>query len=86
MFNRKTFKNNYKFFITVFLIGIFFLTSFVSIGYSALNKDIKVSGDIDYTKYEVWAENLSYDNTDTGINCTTAQCMLDCIADNNLCP
>jgi len=26
---------------------------------------------------DVWAENLAYDNTNTGVNCTDAQCMLD---------
>ncbi len=28
----------------------------------------------------VWAENLSYDNTNTGVNCSDAQCMLDYLA------
>ena len=28
----------------------------------------------------VWAENLSYDNTKTGVNCSDAQCMLDYLA------
>ena len=33
-----------------------------------------------YAHYkEVKAENLSYDNTDTGVVCTDAQCMLECI-------
>ena len=28
----------------------------------------------------VWAENISYDNTNTGVSCTDAQCMLDYLA------
>ena len=46
----------------------------------------QVSGDIKYDKYEVWAENLSYDSSVTHINCPDAQCMLDCISNEELCP
>ena len=84
--DKRSIKNNYKFFITVFIVTLVAITSFVSIGYSALNKDITVSGEVTFDKHEVWAENLSYDNTITGVNCSDAQCMLDCIADSNLCP
>lgn len=86
MENNKNFKNDYKFFITVFFSALLVITTFISIGYSALNQDVQVSGDINYDKYEVWAENLSFDSTVTGVNCDTAQCMLDCIADETLCP
>ncbi len=86
MFKNKTLKKEYKFFITLFLVCLFFMTAFISIGYSALNKTIQVSGDIDYTKYEVWADNVSYDNSITHTNCTTTQCLVDCIADETLCP
>lgn len=86
MLDQLSFKKKYKFFITVFLVGLCAITTFITIGYSALNKSIQISGDIDYTKYEVWAENLSFDTSVTNVNCDTAQCMLDCIADESLCP
>ncbi len=79
-------KTNYKFFITVFIVTLCSMTLFISIGYSALNQSIKISGDINYDKYEVWAENVSYDNSRTGVNCTDSQCMVDCIANESLCP
>ena len=86
MFKNKSLKKEYKFYITLFLVCLFLLTAFVSIGYSALNKDIQVSGEINYEKYEVWAENVSYDNSITHLNCTDTQCVVDCIADESLCP
>ena len=86
MFESKGIKKQYKFFITVFLVGLCALTMFITVGYSALNKSIQISGDIDYTKYEVWAENLSFDTSVTHVECDTDQCMLDCIADESLCP
>jgi hypothetical protein len=86
MDNKKTFRRNSKYFITLFFVGLFAVTAFISIGYSALNKSIQVSGDINYDKYEVWAENLSFDSSVTHVNCTDAQCMLDCISDESLCP
>lgn len=86
MLDELSFKKEYKFFITVFLVGLCAITTFITVGYSALNKSIQISGDIDYTKYEVWAENLSFDTSVTNVNCDTAQCMLDCIADESLCP
>ncbi len=79
-------KKSYKFYITVFIIVLLVITTFLSIGYSALNQDIQVSGDVKFDKYEVWAENLSYDKSTTNINCPDAQCMLDCISDATLCP
>ena len=32
-------------------------------------------------KLEVWAENLFYDNTNTGVNCSDSQCMIDYLND-----
>ncbi len=86
MFYKSVFKEKYKFFITVFLVGLLGVTACISIGYSALNKTIQVSGDINYEKYEVWAENVSYDNSTTGVNCADTQCMVDCISNEELCP
>ncbi len=82
----KTLKSNYKYFITLFFTGLLAITFVISIGYSALNQSVQVSGDIKYDKYEVWAENLSYDSSVTHINCPDAQCMLDCISNEELCP
>ncbi len=85
MFKNKTFKNNSKFFTSVFITGLFLMTTLISVGFAALNQNLNISGQIDYEKLDVWASNVSYDNTNTGVNCSTVQCMLDCLADDNLC-
>ncbi len=86
MFKGSSLKKNAKFYTTVFLAGLVFLTTLTSVGFAALNQNLNIAGQLEYEKHEVWAENLSYDNTNTGVNCDTAQCMLDCLADESLCP
>ena len=86
MFKERSLKKNAKFYTTVFLAGLAFLTTLTSVGFAALNQNLNIAGQLEYEKHEVWAENLSYDNTNTGVNCDTAQCMLDCLADDSLCP
>ena len=86
MFKGSSLKKNAKFYTTVFLAGLVFLTTLTSVGFAALNQNLNIAGQLEYEKYEVWAENLSYDNTNTGVHCDTAQCMLDCLADDSLCP
>ncbi|MBQ6477266.1 MAG: hypothetical protein IJI43_02390 [Bacilli bacterium] len=49
MINHKL-NNNPKCFITIFIIGLFIITTLISVGFSALNKDINISGDIDYIR------------------------------------
>lgn len=39
---------NYKFFITVFIAGLCLLTTLISVGFGALNQDIKISGTVEY--------------------------------------
>ena len=86
MFKGKTLKKNYKFYTTVFLAGLAFLTTLISVGFAALNQNLNIAGQLEYEKHEVWAENLGYDGSNTGVNCDTAQCMIDCLADDSLCP
>ena len=86
MFRGRTLKKNAKFYTTVFIAGLVFLTTLTSVGFAALNQNLNIAGQLEYEKHEVWAENLSYDNSNTGVNCDTAQCMLDCLADDSLCP
>lgn len=69
----------------IFMLVVALLISTLSIGYSALSQNLHIAGDVMY-RFRVWAENLSYDNTNTGVACGTAQCMIDCIADQSLCP
>ena len=69
---------------TIFIIIIAILLSSFTIGYSALSSSIKITGNLTYN-HNVKAENLSYDNTNTGVNCDTAQCMIDCLVNKNTC-
>ncbi len=41
-------RKKYKFFITIFLVCLFLLTTLISVGFSALNQDLSISGDIEY--------------------------------------
>ncbi len=41
-------KNNYKYFITLFITILCFITTLISVGFSALNQNLNISGDIDY--------------------------------------
>ncbi len=59
---------------------------FLGVGYSYLSANLDIIGDVLIKKRVVTAENLSYDNSNTGINCSTAQCMIDCLADETKCP
>ena len=40
MNHRKSYINSYKFYITVFITVLCFLTTLISVGFGALNKDI----------------------------------------------
>ena len=86
MFRGRTLKKNAKFYTTVFIAGLVFLTTLTSVGFAALNQNLNIAGQLEYEKHEVWAENLGYDNTNTGVHCSTAQCMIDCLADESSCP
>ena len=79
-------KKNYKKYISIFIVGLFMMTTFISVGYAALNQNLNIAGLLDYEKHTVWANNLSYDNLNSGVYCSTAQCMIDCLANENLCP
>ena len=57
--------------------AFFALILFLGVGYSVLDANLNVIGNILLKKIIVTAENLSYDNTNTGVECTTAQCMID---------
>ncbi len=41
---------NYKFFITVFIAELCTLTTLISVGFGALNQDIKIAGTVEYRK------------------------------------
>ena len=41
-------KNNYKISITLFIIMLCCITTLISVGFSALNKNLNIAGDIDY--------------------------------------
>lgn len=87
LFNSKySLKKNYKYFTTVFIVGLFALTTLISVGFAALNQNLNIAGALDYEKLNVAAINLSYDGTNSGVGCTTAQCMIDCLANESFCP
>ncbi len=78
MFNDKvSLKNNYKFYTTVFIAGLFLMTTIISIGYGALNQDLNIAGKLEYEKLKVKASEVSYDNTSSGSSSTTAQQAID---------
>ncbi|MBQ6539172.1 MAG: hypothetical protein IJL76_02720 [Bacilli bacterium] len=64
-FNLKR-NNKVRFFITVFLslLGTTLLT--ISVGFSALNKDLSIAGDIDYEKYSPTLYNVLKKEADIG--------------------
>ena len=76
--------NRKKRFIIINVFLALFL--FIGIGYSTLNVNLDIIGNIIVKKRIIKAENLSYNNSTSGVNCQTAQCMIDCIADSNTCP
>ena len=41
-------KKHYKLYITVFIAGLLFVTTLISVGFSALNQNLNISGDIEY--------------------------------------
>ena len=41
---------NYKFFITVFITGLLMLTTLISVGFGALNQNLNIAGDVEYTE------------------------------------
>ena len=86
MFKGRTLKKNAKFYTTVFIAGLVFLTILTSVGFAALNQNLNIAGQLEYEKHEVWAENLGYDGSNSGVYCDTAQCMIDCLANEDLCP
>ena len=53
------------------------LILFMTIGFATINANLGIIGNINLKKFSVFAKNLSYDNTNTGIGCSNAQCMLD---------
>ena len=53
------------------------LILFMTIGFATINANLGILGNINLKKFSVFAKNLSYDNTNTGIDCSDAQCMLD---------
>ena len=42
--------NSYKFFITVSLSILCFLTTLTSVGFGALNQNLNIAGDVEYQK------------------------------------
>ena len=81
IFNPKySMKKNYAVYTTIFIVGLFLITTFISIGFAALNQNLNVSGQIEYTKRNVTASNVSYDNSFSGVSCSTVQCMIDYLA------
>ena len=41
-------KKHYKFYITLFIIMLSFITTLISVGFSALNQSLNISGEVDY--------------------------------------
>ena len=41
-------KKHYKFYITLFIIMLSFITTLISVGFSALNQNLNISGEVDY--------------------------------------
>ena len=57
-------RKHYKLCITIFIGGLFLLTTLISVGFSALNKNLNISSDIDYeynnkSLYDVLREEAS---------------------------
>ena len=86
MFKGRSLRKNGKFYTTIFIAGLFILTTLISVGFAALNQNLNIAGQLEYEKHEVWAENLGYDGSNSGVYCDTAQCMIDCLANESLCP
>ena len=59
-------KKHYNFFITTTIVILFLLTTLLSVGFSALNQDLSVSGDIDYQKYSPTLYNVLKKEADIG--------------------
>ena len=45
-----SFRKNYKFYITVFLAMVCFITTLTSVGFGALNQNLNIAGDVEYEK------------------------------------
>ena len=55
------------------------LILFMTIGFATINANLGIIGNINLKKFSVFAENLSYDNTNTGVTPNNAQKMIDYI-------
>lgn len=79
MFSRK-FSNNITKRKRLLLSLIILIALTLGLGYSAFSSDFSIGGQLGVSKIEVKAENLSYDNTNSGVTCSDAQCMIDYLA------
>lgn len=53
----------------------------MGIGYSSLFTQLGITGTINVDKVEIPASNLTYDNTNSEVDCDDTQCMIDYIND-----
>ena len=78
IFNPKySLKKNYKFYVTVIISALFIATTLISVGFGALNKNLSITGELEYEKLNVQADNVSYNNAASGTTATNVQEALD---------
>ena len=53
----------------------------MGIGYSTLFTQLAITGTMNVNKVEIPAVNLTYDNTNSEVDCDDTQCMIDYIND-----
>ena len=61
---KKSLKNNPKYFITMFIVGLCFLTTLTSVGFGALSKNLNIAGDIEYVKHNNMIRSWNADSTE----------------------
>ena len=80
MFNRK-FSSNVRRKKRMIISSMILLVVFLGLGYSVFTTNLDINGTLNVSKYIPKANELSYNNSNSNINCNTVQCALDYIAE-----
>ncbi len=54
------FINSYKFYITIFIAKLWFITTLTSVVFGGLNKRLNISGDVDYEEYNKYIKKKQF--------------------------